>query len=147
MAVSTQRALPALPTGTLMIGALIGAGSGLVAGGLVGLLGLPALQALCGGLALAVPLGLAGAGFEALAALRVVRTGVFASVALYWLFAFPLARLLHEVLFGLLVSGRAAPPDDVLAFLAFQGLVSMGYAIGFLWLRERIALCRRGWRR
>ncbi|WP_157240215.1 hypothetical protein [Catenuloplanes japonicus] len=131
-----------LLTDAVVIGTLIGAGSGLIAGGLVGLLGMSALHALLGGLALAVPLGLAGAGFELLAAAGVLRTSVFAAVALYWLFAFPLARLLHEVLFGLLVSGRPTPPDDVLAFLAFQGLVSMGYAIGFLWLRERLALYR-----
>ncbi|MDP9793245.1 hypothetical protein J2S43_001757 [Catenuloplanes nepalensis] len=122
----------------LITGALIGAGSGLVAGLLVGLIDSSAGHALAGGLGLAVPLGLAGAGFELLAARRVVRPAVFATVALFWLVAFPLARLVHEVAYTLALSGRLAAPDDVLAFLAFQGLVSAGYAIGFLWLRERL---------
>jgi hypothetical protein len=37
-----------------------------------------------------------------------------------------------------LLGGSAAPPDDVVTFLAYQALVSMGFAIGFSRLHERI---------
>jgi hypothetical protein len=51
---------------------------------------------------------------------------------------FPLARLAHETLTPVLLGGNPTPPDDVVTFLAFQALVSMGFAIGFIWLYERI---------
>jgi hypothetical protein len=37
-----------------------------------------------------------------------------------------------------LLGGSATQPADVVTFLAFQALVSMGFAIGFVWLHERI---------
>lgn len=57
---------------------------------------------------------------------------------------FPLARLAHEVLVGLLLTGRPVLPPDVLGFLAYQAIVSLGFAIGFSWLHERVA---PGWLR
>jgi hypothetical protein len=50
----------------------------------------------------------------------------------------PLARLLHETVTPALLGGSLTPPSDVLTFLLFQLLISMGFAIGFLWLHERI---------
>jgi len=52
---------------------------------------------------------------------------------------FPLSRLVHETVTPVLLGGSPAPPSDVLTFLLFQALVSMGFAIGFIWLHERIA--------
>ncbi|MEO6087846.1 MAG: MFS transporter [Umezawaea sp.] len=56
----------------------------------------------------------------------------------------PLARLAHEVLSGLILGGAPGWPADLLGFLAYQAMVSIGWAIGFLWLHERIA---PGWLR
>ena len=96
-------------------------------------------------LSLGVPLALAGGGYTMLLINERVRLGGFAPAALYWLVAFPLCRLLHEVLTTLIITGAPALPPDPLGFLAFQGIISAGFAIGFLWLHERIA--PRWWRR
>jgi hypothetical protein len=58
---------------------------------------------------------------------------------MYWLIGFPLARLLHEVLTRLILTGEPGLPPDTFGFLAYQGIVSAGFAIGFLWLHERVA--------
>jgi hypothetical protein len=128
--------------------ALPGAGIGAVAGpaalGLALIAGQPAGWALATGVALGLPLALLGGGFGLLMAAGIISPGVFAPAALYWLAGFPLARLIHEVLAGLLLAGRPALPPDVPGFLAYQAIVSLGFAIGFSWLYERIA---PGWLR
>lgn len=101
--------------------------------------------ALVSTVALGLPLGLFGAGYGLLAAFRKMRIGAFAPMALYWLIAFPLARLIHEVLTHLVIVGRPSLPPDPWGFLLYQALISAGFAIGFLWLHERIA--PRWWRR
>lgn len=120
-------------------GFAVGLLAGVVAGGLAAVVGQPTDWAAVTGLTLGVPLGLLGAGYGVLIALGRVRLGGFAPAALYWLIGFPLARLLQEVLTGLLLAGRPQLPPNVAGFLAYQGLVSVGFAIGFLWLHERIA--------
>ncbi|GAB3503714.1 hypothetical protein [Amycolatopsis cihanbeyliensis] len=123
----------ALPGGT------VGLVAGAAAGGLAALVGQPAGWALVTALSLGIPLALLGGGYGLLIAYGRVRLGGFAPVALFWLVGFPLARLTHEALTHLVLTGRPALPPDLLGFLAYQGLVSAGFAIGFLWLHERIA--------
>ncbi|WP_199561968.1 hypothetical protein [Micromonospora deserti] len=120
-------------------GAVIGASAGVVAGGLALLVGQPAGWAAATAVGLGLPMALAGGAFGLLLGAGIVRPGVFAPVGLYWLVAFPVARLLHEVLAGLLIAGRPALPADPLGFLAYQAMASLGFAIGFSWLHERIA--------
>jgi hypothetical protein len=104
-------------------------------GAVIGVLG----GAVVGGLAaVGVPLGLLGATYGVLVALGHAKPGVFAPAALIWLVGFPLARLLHESMTPVLLGGSPTPPDDVVTFLAYQALVSLGFAIGFVWLYERI---------
>lgn len=122
----------------------IGAIAGLAALGLALIAGQPVDWALATGLALGLPLALLGGGFGLLLAAGIIAPGVFAPTALYWLFGFPLARLAHEVLVGLLLAGRPALPPDLPGFLAYQAIVSLGFAIGFSWLYERVA---PGWLR
>ncbi|BCB76816.1 hypothetical protein Pflav_032260 [Phytohabitans flavus] len=128
--------------------ALPGAGIGLLAGlaalGLALLAGQPVGWSVAAGMALGLPLALIGGGFGLLQAGGVVSPGVFAPAALYWLVGFPVARLLQEVLIGPLTGSAPALPPDVLGFLAYQAIVSLGFAIGFSWLHERIA---PGWLR
>ncbi len=126
-------------------GLAVGFIAGVIAGGLAAFVGQPAGWALVSALSLGVPMALAGGGYTLLLINERVRLGGFAPAALYWLVAFPLCRLLHEVLTTLIITGSPALPPDPLGFLAFQGIISAGFAIGFLWLHERIA--PRWWRR
>lgn len=120
-------------------GAAIGAVGGVVVGLLALVVGQPAGWAAVSALTLGLPLALLGGGYGMLVARGWFRPGVFAPVALYWMAGFPLARLLHETVTPVLLGGNATPPDGVLTFLVFQALVSMGFAIGFIWLHERVA--------
>ncbi|MCP2245539.1 hypothetical protein [Lentzea aerocolonigenes] len=121
-------------------GAFVGLAAGLIAGGLAALVGQPLGWALVTTVALGLTLGAFGGAFGLLVAAGRLPAGRFAPVALYWLVAFPLARLVHEVTVGLVLTGQARLPSDLAGFLAYQGIVSLGWAIGFLWLHERVAL-------
>ncbi|MGH3761655.1 hypothetical protein [Actinophytocola sp.] len=126
-------------------GLAVGFVAGVFAGGLAAFVGQPTGWALVSAISLGVPLALAGGGYTLLLINERVRLGGFAPAALYWLVAFPLCRLLHEVLTKLLITGEVGVPPDLLGFLAYQGIVSAGFAIGFLWLHERLA--PRWWQR
>ncbi|MEV6238474.1 hypothetical protein [Lentzea sp. NPDC051838] len=121
-------------------GAFVGLAAGLIAGGLAALVGQPLGWALVTMVALGLPLGAFGGGFGLLVAAGKLPAGRFAPVALYWLVAFPLARLIHETVVSLVLTGQVRLPSDLAGFLAYQGIVSLGWAIGFLWLHERIAM-------
>jgi hypothetical protein len=120
-------------------GAVIGGIASVVVGVMAMVVGQPVTWALVGMLALGVPFALVGGTYGALVALGYAVPGVFVPAALLWLVGFPLSRLAHETLTPVLLGGSPTPPADVLAFLAFQGLVSLGFAIGFIWLHERVA--------
>jgi len=119
-------------------GAVIGVLAGAVVGVLAALVGQPVGWALTGAVALGVPLALLGAVYGVLVALGRVKPGVFAPAALLWFVGFPLARLVHQTATPVLLGGSPTPPDDVATFLAYQALVSLGFAIGFTWLYERL---------
>jgi hypothetical protein len=120
-------------------GLAVGFIAGVLAGGLTAVVGQPAGAAVVAALVLGVPLALMGGGYTMLLINKRVRLGGFAPAALFWLIGFPLARLLHELAITWYVGGRPTFPPDTLGFLAFQGLISLGFAIGFLWLHERVA--------
>lgn len=120
-------------------GLVVGFIAGVLAGGLTAIVGQPAGAAVVAALSLGVPLALLGGGYTMLLINKRVRLGGFAPAALYWLIGFPLARLLHELAVTWYVGGTPTFPPDTLGFLAFQGILSLGFAIGFLWLHERMA--------
>jgi hypothetical protein len=120
-------------------GLAVGFIAGVLAGGLTAVVGQSAGAAVVAALALGVPLALMGGGYTMLLINDRVRLGGFAPVALYWLIGFPLARLLHELAVTWYVGGTPTLPPDTVGFLAFQGIISLGFAIGFLWLHERVA--------
>jgi hypothetical protein len=126
----TEVALPGFAVGLL---------AGATAGGLAAIVGQPADWAAVTALTLGLPLGLLGGAYGLLIVFGKVRIGGFAPAALFWLVAFPLARLLQEVLTSLILGREQILPPDLLGFLAYQGIVSAGFAIGFLWLHERLA--------
>jgi hypothetical protein len=119
--------------------ASVGAAAGLVAGGLAAFVGQSAGWAVVTGLlGLGVPLILFGSGYAVLVALGKVPAGVFAPAAVYWVIAFPLALLAHAVVMEWVVTGTPGLPAEPWKFLAFRALVSMGFAIGFLWMHEQL---------
>jgi len=125
--------------------ASVGAAGGVIAGALGAAVGQPAGWAVVSGLALGVPLMLFGAGYAVLLALGKVPAGVFARAAVYWVIGFPLALLVHAVATKWSVTGSPGLPAEPWKFLAFRALVSMGFAIGFLWMHEQLG--RHWWPR
>ncbi|MDT0302661.1 hypothetical protein [Streptomonospora wellingtoniae] len=123
--------------------AVPGAGVGLVAGvfaaGVAAMAGLPAVQIATIAAGLGVPLALLGAGYCVLLALGKFGVGALGPVAFYWLIGFPLARLVDQYAVAAVLGHDQALREPLLSFLAFQAMLSMGFAIGFLWLHERIA--------
>ncbi|MGA6162069.1 hypothetical protein [Amycolatopsis magusensis] len=127
-------------TGELALpGFAVGALAGVVAGGLTAIAGQPLGWAMTSAVGLALPLGLAGGLYSLLMVHGVVRPGTFAPAALLWLVGFPLGRLVQEVAARYVILGEPGVPEDLLGFLAFQAIISAGFAIGFLWMHERIA--------
>ncbi|MER6992431.1 hypothetical protein ABT337_23135 [Saccharopolyspora hirsuta] len=119
-------------------GLVIGTVGALFADALAVLGGVPVSWAAVTAVALGLPLAAFGVGCSVLRARGVLRSGAFAPVALYWLIAFPLARLVQDVVTRLVLDGRFALPPQLLAFLAYQALISVGFAIGFVWVQERM---------
>jgi hypothetical protein len=130
----------ALPTVAIGVLAALGAG------GRAAHPGPPAGWAALTGLALGLPLALFGVGYAALVALEKVPVGVFTPAAAYWLVGFPLSMLMYAGMTEWVFTGRPGLPEEPLwQFLAYQALLSMGFAIGFLWLHEQLG--RRWWPR
>ncbi|WP_344920805.1 hypothetical protein [Streptosporangium oxazolinicum] len=119
-------------------GALIGVVAGTMAGGLTLLAGQSSGWAAISALTLALPLGLLGAGYGVLLGHGLFKPGLFTPAGLYWLAGFPLARLFQEAVTGLVVFGQVSLPGGTAGFLAYQAMVSLGFAIGFVWLHERL---------
>ena len=101
--------------------------------------GLPAGWAVLTSLALGVPLALFGAGYAVMVATGKVPIGVFTPAAAFWAVGFPLARLSQEVVTEWLFTGAPGlPVGPFWGFLVYQALLSMGFAIGFLWTHEQL---------
>jgi hypothetical protein len=120
-------------------GVAIGLLAGAIAGGLAAAGGLAFHVALFAGVALGVPLALAGAGFEILLARGTAPLGMLTPVALYWAVCFPVVRVLHAGLVELYAGAGVAVPYGWLDFVVYQVLLSVGFAIGYWWLHENFA--------
>ncbi|MBA3790014.1 MAG: hypothetical protein H0X23_02075 [Rubrobacter sp.] len=128
-----------ISTELMLPGILVGLGTGLIAGGLAALGGLPFAYVALTTLALGVPLAVMGAGYDAILASGRIRLGGVAPAMLYWIPAFPLARLFHEVVLDIGFGRAVVLPEALMSFLTFQAIMSVGYTIGFLWLHENVA--------
>jgi hypothetical protein len=120
-------------------GVVIGLLGGAIAGGLSAAGGQALHVALFAGVALGVPLALAGAGFEILLAQGRVPLGMLTPVALYWAVGFPVVRVLHAGLLDLYAGPRVAVPFGWLDFVVYQVLLSVAFGIGYWWLHENFA--------
>jgi hypothetical protein len=120
-------------------GVAIGLLGGVIAGGLSAGGGLALDVALFAGVALGVPLALAGAGFEILLAQGRIPLGALTPVALYWAVGFPLVRVLHAGLLDLYAGPDVAVPFGWLDYIVYQVLLSVAFSIGYWWLHENFA--------
>lgn len=120
-------------------GFTVGFMAGTAAGLMALVVGQPIGWAVVAVATLGIPLGLFGGVHSLLLVYGKVPAGRFAPACLFWLLAFPLSRLLQEVLTRLVLTGTPGLPSDALGFLAFQAIISAGFAIGFLWLHDRLA--------
>jgi hypothetical protein len=120
-------------------GFVIGLAGGVLIG-LVGLVGgLPAARAAATVLVLGLPLALAGAGYDWLLHRGRMGIGTFAPAALFWLPLFPLCRFVNELGSDVFAGRPVALPEEPVGFFLFQGIISLGYAIGFVLLHEQVA--------
>lgn len=123
----------------LLPGAFLGLLAGGLAGGLAALGGLSAGYVTASALGLGLPLAAAGAGYNALLAAGRVRLAGVTPAAVYWLACFPLARTVHELVLDVSLGQPLGLPHGTLPFLGYQAMVSAGFAVGFIWLHERVA--------
>jgi hypothetical protein len=117
-------------------GALIGVLGGMIAGGFAALGGLSPLVVLVAAFGLAVPLAAGGTVYELLLATGRLPLGTLTPAALLWIVAFPLSCALDAALVDLVAGRNVAVPHGWLAFIVYQVLVSVPFAIGFWWLHE-----------
>jgi hypothetical protein len=120
-------------------GFVIGLGGGMLIGllGLAG--GLSAGQALLATLVLGLPLAVCGALYDGLLVAGRMGICTIAPAVAFWLPLFPLARLLNEVLADVLAGNPVALPGGIGGFLIYQALLSLGYAIGWVFLHDQLA--------
>jgi hypothetical protein len=117
-------------------GALVGPLGGMFAGGLAAGGGLSLPLVLVAAVGLAVPLGLAGGAYELLLATGRFPVGTLAPAALLWVLAFPAIRVMHAALLDLVAGDSVAVPYGWPAFVIYNVLVAVPFAIGFWWLHE-----------
>jgi hypothetical protein len=120
-------------------GVAIGVLTGVILGVVVGGGGEPFHVALFAAVTLAVPLSVAGAGYEILVAKGRVPLGMLTPVALYWAVAFTVCRVFQTALLDLYAGSEVAVPHGWLDFVTYQALVSVGFGIGYWWLHENFA--------
>jgi hypothetical protein len=120
-------------------GVAIGLLTGVIAGGLSAFGGLAPHVAVFTGVALAVPIALAGAGYEILLAKGRFPLSVLTPVALYWAVAFPVGRVIEAGLVDLYAGSAVAVPHGWLDYVIYQAIVSVGFGIGYWWLHENFA--------
>jgi hypothetical protein len=116
-------------------GVVIGLIGGLIAGGLAAAAGLSVWVVLVAG-ALGLPLAAVGALYEILLAQGRAPLGTLGPIALVWAIAFPPIRVAHAAVTDLVAGDNVAVPYGWAAFIAYQVLVAVPFAIGFWWLHE-----------
>ena len=120
-------------------GVAIGLLGGVIAAGISAAGALAWDVVLVTGLALGVPLALAGAGCELLLAKGRIPLAMLAPVAIYWAVAFPVARVIDAALVDAYAGAAVAVPHGWLDYVVYQVLVSVGFGVGYWWLHENFA--------
>ena len=122
----------------MLPGAGVGALAGVFAALATLIVGLSPGLALVNGLGLGIPMALFGGAYTILCAHGIVRVGLFAPCALYWVVGYPVSRIVQETSAGLYLEGSPGLSTDLLAFYLYNALLAPGLAFGFIWLHERL---------
>jgi hypothetical protein len=124
--------LPGMVTGFL---------TGLLVGGLAAVAGAPTGYIIVAALGLGVPLAIVGLIYDALLDAGRIPFDRIAPTALYGIVAFPIARLIQELLLTAIFGEGITLQHEsgVLSFLVFQGIMGFGYGIGFLMIHNQIS--------
>src|SRR5215218_6545517 len=114
--------------------------TGLLVGGLAAVAGAPTGYIIVAALGLGIPLAIFGLVYDVLLDAGRIPFGRIAPTALYGILAFPIARLVQELLLtGIFGQGITLQHESgVLSFLVFQGIMGFGYGIGFLMIHNQI---------
>ena len=123
--------LPGMVTGFL---------TGLLVGGLAAVAGAPTGYIIVAALGLGIPLAIFGLIYDVLLDAGRIPFGRIAPTALYGIVAFPIARLIQELLLTAIFGQGITLQHEsgVLSFLVFQGIMGFGYGIGFLMIHSQI---------
>jgi hypothetical protein len=119
-------------------GLVIGLGAGMLIGLLSVAGGGSVGTALVATLILGIPLAVFGALYDVLLVAGRMGVGTIAPAVAFWLPLFPLARLLNEVLADVVAGNSIALSGGVAGFLAYQALLSLGFAIGWVFLHDQL---------
>jgi hypothetical protein len=120
-------------------GVVIGVLTGLIAGGLAAAASLSVAVVLVAFLGLAIPVAAVGAYYELLLARGKAPLGTLGPMALVWAIAFPPIRVVQAALMDLVAGDSVAVPHGWAAFVVYQVLVAVPFAIGYWWLHENFA--------
>jgi hypothetical protein len=121
-------------------GMVTGFVTGLLVGGLAAVAGAPTGYVIVAALGLGIPLAIFGLIYDVLLEAGRIPFGRIAPTALYGILAFPIARLVQELLLTALFGEGITLQNEsgVLSFLVFQGIMGFGYGIGFLMIHSQI---------
>jgi hypothetical protein len=120
-------------------GVVIGVLTGLIAGGLAAAAGLSVAVVLVTTVSLGLPVAAVGGWYELLLARGKAPLGTLGPMALVWAIAFPPIRVVNAALTDLVAGDSVAVPHGWAAFIAYQVLVAVPFAIGYWWLHENFA--------
>jgi hypothetical protein len=120
-------------------GVAIGLLAGAIAGGIAAAAGLSVAVVLVIGVGLALPLAAVGGFYELLLARGKAPLGTLGPMALVWAIAFPPIRVAHAALTDVVAGDSVAVPHGWAAFIVYQVLVAVPFAIGYWWLHENFA--------
>jgi hypothetical protein len=120
-------------------GVVIGVITGLIAGGLTAAAGLSVAVVLVTTVSLGLPVAAVGGWYELLLARGKAPLGTLGPMALVWAIAFPPIRVVNAALTDLVAGDSVAVPHGWAAFIAYQVLVAVPFAIGYWWLHENFA--------
>ena len=123
----------------LVPGAAIGLFAGVIAGGLAVMGGLSLGVTVVAAVSLALPLAIGGAIYDLLLTMGRIPLGPLAPMALFWIVAFPIARIMNAALVNLVAGDPVAVPHGWLDFIVYNMLLSVGFAIGFWWMHQNYA--------
>jgi hypothetical protein len=120
-------------------GVVIGVIAGAIAGFIAIIANLSIEVVVVTSLGLGLPVAAVGAYYELLLARGKAPLGTLGPMALVWAIAFPPIRVAHAALTDLVAGQQVAVPHGWAAFIVYQFLVAVPFAIGYWWIHENFA--------